>query len=157
MREVMERRALELINLENYPDLLIIDGWKGQLSSVMEIVEKNNLHWLQVVSLAKREEELFIPGKSEPIVLWKTSPELRMIQKIRDESHRFAITFNRDSRIKAMKKNILEWISGIWPKTRKILIREFGNVENLKWISHEELSKFVAKNIIEALDDHWLL
>jgi excinuclease ABC subunit C len=106
MREVMERRALELINLENYPDLLIIDWWKGQLSSVMEIVEKNNLHWLQVVSLAKREEELFIPGKSEPIVLWKTSPELRMIQKIRDESHRFAITFNRDSRIKAMKKNI---------------------------------------------------
>ena len=158
MKEVMERRCLELKKLENYPDLLIIDGWKWQLSSVMKVINSHQLKdKIQVVSLAKREEELFLPWNSEPIVLKKDSAELRMIQKIRDEAHRFAITFNRDSRIKAMKKNILEWIDGIGPKTRKKIISTYWNVENLKWISHEELSKIIPKNVIESLDDHWLL
>ncbi|MDD2871814.1 MAG: excinuclease ABC subunit UvrC, partial [Candidatus Gracilibacteria bacterium] len=137
MREVMTRRLKELEKLGNIPDLIIIDGGKGQLSSVMEIInnptlpslleDKANkdftelLKNLQVVGIAKREEELFLPGESNPIMLKKDSLELRLIQKIRDEAHRFAITFNRDSRIKAMKKNILEELPGFGPKTRKKL------------------------------------
>lgn len=156
MREVMERRCLELKEHNNYPDLLIIDGGKWQLSAVMEVLKKHAIK-IQIVWLAKKEEELFLPEKQKSIQLKKGSAELRMIQKIRDEAHRFAITFNRDSRIKAMKKNILEWISGIGPKTRKKLINKYGNIENLKWTNKEELSKIVSKNIIESLDDHWLL
>lgn len=158
MREVMERRCRELKELKNYPDLLIIDGWKWQLSAVCEIIKKHELESdIQIVSLAKKEEELFLPGLSEPITLKKDSSELRMVQKIRDEAHRFAITFNRDSRIKAMKKNILEWIDGIWPKTRKKIIKHYGNVSNLKWVEKKELQKLLPSNVVEALDDHGLL
>ena len=158
MREVMQRRLLELEKLQNYPDLIIIDGWKWQLSSVMEMVEASDLKWtLQVVGLAKREEELFLPGQSKPIVLSKDSAELRLVQKIRDEAHRFAITFNRDSRIKAMKKNILEWINGIGPKTRKKIINTYGNVDNLRNVDRKELEAHLPKNVVAALEDHWLI
>jgi excinuclease ABC subunit C len=80
-----------------------------------------------------------------------------MIQKLRDEAHRFAITFNRDSRIKAMKKNVLEAIPGIGPKTRKKLIQKYGNIENLKSIPRKELSEVIGKNVIEALEDHGII
>jgi len=103
MREVTIRRLKEIEKLKNTPDLIIIDGWKGQLSSVVEIIQEHNIE-LQVVWIAKKEEELFLPWESTPIVLSKDSNELRLVQKIRDEAHRFAITFNRDSRIKSMKK-----------------------------------------------------
>lgn len=157
MREVMTRRILELEKLENCPDLLIIDGWKGQLSAVMDIIRESNIENLQVVWLAKRDEELFLPNNPKPILLKKDSPELRMVQKIRDEAHRFAITFNRDTRIKSMKKNILESIDGIWPKTRKKIIQKYGNIENLKEQKPKDLENFLPKNIIESLENHWLL
>lgn len=169
MKEVMTRRIKEIIKTQEIPDLIIIDWWKGQLSSVVKIVQSeiNNqqnsqeirdlLQTLQLVWIAKREEELFLPGESEPIVLKKDSLELRLVQKIRDEAHRFAITFNRDKRIKAMKKNILESLPGFWPVSRKKILKEFWSVENIKNHDKKDLQKHLNKNQIHTLEDHGFL
>ena len=159
MREIMERRLLEIEKTWIIPDLIIIDWWKGQLSSVIEIVEKSKLKNLQLVWLAKKEEILYkyIDWKFEEIILDKNSQELRLVQKIRDEAHRFAITFNRDSRNKSMKKNILESLPWFWIVTRKKILKNFGWVENLKNIEKKELSKFINKTQIETLENHWLI
>lgn len=177
MREVMTRRLKELEKYNNLPDLIIIDGWKWQLSSVVEIIKEYKLSTppsggilghpldkgkklfenIQVVWIAKREEELFLPWESNPIILKKDSLELRLIQKIRDEAHRFAITFNRDSRIKSMKKNILEELPGFWPKTRKKLLNKYWNVEKLREINRDELSKILNITQLETLENHWLI
>lgn len=170
MREIMTRRLLEIKKTGKIPDLIIIDGWKWQLSSVVEILEKeinyqenslegkdylNNLKSLQLVSIAKKEEELFLPHESESIIISKESTILRMIQKIRDEAHRFAITFNRDSRIKASKRNILEELPWIWPKTRQKLLKEYWNIENIQ--NDENLKKILNKNQIETLEEHGII
>ena len=180
MREVMERRLLEIEKSWVIPDLIIIDGWKGQLSSVIEIVEKSTknklIQKLQIVWIAKREEELFIVSNLSPrssglsfqkereadytfkkIVLEKDSQELRLVQKIRDEAHRFAITFNRDSRIKSMKKNILESLPWFWPVARKKILKEFWSVDKLKDVDREDLEKVLSRNQIEILEDHGLI
>ncbi len=187
MREIMERRIQEIIKAWIIPDLIIIDWWKGQLSSVVEIVDRyldmfkksetnnyNILSKLQLVWIAKREEELFIVNKSPfldkegeasetggggftRILLSKDSQELKMVQKIRDEAHRFAITFNRDSRIKSMKKNILESLPWFWPVARKKILKTYWNVEELKNVPKNELQKILNVQQIETLDDHWLL
>lgn len=156
MREIMTRRIKEIEKIENKPDLIIIDGWKWQLSSVVEIINEYKID-LQVVWIAKREEELFLPWESLPIILKKDSLELRLIQKIRDEAHRFAITFNRDKRIKAMKKNILEELPWFWPKARKKLLKKYWNIDKIKEISKNELSEILNKAQIETLENHWLI
>ncbi len=164
MREIMHRRIKEIEKNSYIPDLIIIDGWKWQLSSVIEIVEKNKnqlklLENLQLVWLAKKEEELFVKkwDKFEKITLEKNSSELRLIQKIRDEAHRFAITFNRDSRIKSMKKNILDELPWFWPKTRSKILKKYWNIEKLKNIDKEELKLILNKNQIETLENHSII
>ena len=160
MREITKRRILELEKLWNYPDLIIIDWWKWQLSSVYEIFEKEKIEKsIQLVWIAKKEEILYTIENWEfkEFKLEKESLELRLIQKIRDEAHRFAITFNRDSRAKEGKKNILESIPGIWPKTRKLILKKFKSVENLSKQNKSELEKYLNKNIIEILENHWLI
>ena len=106
MKEVLTRRLARL-GTKNWekPDLIIIDGGKGQLSSVMQIVEELGINDIDFISLAKREEEVFLPHKSKSILLPRDSNALYLIQRIRDEAHRFAITFHRDLRSKAMKKD----------------------------------------------------
>jgi len=168
MREIMERRLLEIEKTNFIPDLIIIDWWKGQLSSVVEIIETSPLAplltWegsqrLQLVWLAKKEEILYklVDWKFEEIILEKDSTELRLVQKIRDEAHRFAITFNRDSRIKSMKKNILDSLPWFWIITRKKILKNFGSVDNLANIEKSELKKILNKNQIETLENHWLI
>jgi len=165
----MTRRINELKKLWNYPDLIVIDGWKWQLSSVLKIIEKSLLipspgeentldaNKIQIVSLAKQEEELFLPGISKSIVLSKDSPQLRLVQSIRDEAHRFAITFNRDARSANMKKNILESLPWIWPVTRKKIIRNFWSVGWLKAMSRSDIESKLWLKVTQILDDHWLL
>ena len=186
MREIMERRILEIEKSNFIPDLIIIDWWKGQLSSVVEIVEKykNNVEMfgknilknnsekrcisdtslqfiqnLQLVWIAKKEEILYKLNnwKFEEVILEKDSTELRLVQKIRDEAHRFAITFNRDSRIKSMKKNILESLPWFGIVARKKILKNFWSVENLINIEKSELEKILNKNQIITLEDHWLI
>jgi len=172
MREIIERRLLEVEKMNFIPDLIIIDWGKWQLSSVVEILEKTLVsphlispkgreiaQNLQLVWLAKKEEELFTLKNWEfsKIILEKDSVELRLVQKIRDEAHRFAITFNRNSRIKSMKKNILESLPWFGIVTRKKILKNFGSVENLINIPKSELEKFLNKTQIETLENHWLI
>ena len=107
MKEVLTRRFEKLksddISFSSMPDLIVIDGGKGQLSSVMQIVEEFGITDIDFVSLAKREEEVFLPNQSKSILFPRESNALYLIQRIRDEAHRFAITFHRDLRSKAIK------------------------------------------------------
>lgn len=168
MKEILTRRLKEIEKTGFVPDLIIIDWGKWQLSSVMQVVnnfkseiieedKKELFDKLQFVSIAKREEELFLPGEKISILLEKDSEELRLVQKIRDEAHRFAITFNRDSRIKSSKKNMLEDLPGIWPKTRQKLLKEFGNLDAIFEAGEEILSKFMTSSQLEVFRDHGLI
>ena len=144
MKEVLTRRMEKLnsddISFSSMPDLIIIDGGKGQLSSAVEIMEKYNFK-NDLISLAKREEEVFKPNQSIPYILARGSYSLRLIQLARDEAHRFAITFNRQLRSKGMYKGGLESISGVGPATRRALLRKFRTIENIKNATLEELEQ----------------
>lgn len=160
MREIIQRRILEIKKTWFIPDLIIIDWWKWQLSSVLEIIEKNLdeiplLNKLQIISLAKKEEEIFLPHQKDSIIINKESSTLRLIQKIRDEAHRFAITFNREQRIKASKKNILEELPWFWPKTRQKLLSFYWSIEDIK--NDDNLIKILSKTQLQTLKDHWII
>ena len=168
MKEIMERRLKEIMKIKNIPDLIVIDGGKWQLSSVMNIIEVfkkelsqqediNYIETLQIVSLAKQEEELFLPWKKNSIILQKDSDHLRLIQAIRDEAHRFAITFNRDKRISSMKKSILDSIPGIWPVTKKKILKNYGSLEWLKEQKKEDIERLLGQKITETLEDHGMI
>ena len=160
MKEVLTRRMEKLnsddISFSSMPDLIIIDGGKGQLSSAVEIMEK--YHFTNdLISLAKREEEVFKPNQSVPYILARGSYSLRLIQLARDEAHRFAITFNRQLRAKGMFKGGLESIQGVGPATRRALLRQFKTIENIKNATLEELeqTKGVSKPTAKIIFEHF--
>ncbi len=109
------------------PDLIVIDGGKGQLSAGMKALEPLLERGVAVVSLAKRIEEVFVPGRSDPILLEKGSDALRILQRVRDEAHRFAITFHRSRRDKAMTASVLDGVRGVGPARKRALLRHFGS------------------------------
>jgi len=160
MKEVLTRRMEKLnsddISFSSNPDLIIIDGGKGQLSSAVEILEKYK-YANDLISLAKREEEIFKPNKSLPYILERGSYSLRLIQLARDEAHRFAITFNRQLRAKGMYKGGLESIKGVGPATRRALLRKFRTIENIKNATLQELeeTKGVTKSTSKIIFDHF--
>ena len=121
------------------PDLIVIDGGKGQLSAGMKALEPLLEHGVAVVSLAKRIEEVFVPGRSDPILLEKGSDALRILQRVRDEAHRFAITFHRSRRDKAMTASVLDGVRGVGPARKRALLRHFGSPDRLLTASREEL------------------
>jgi excinuclease ABC subunit C len=121
------------------PDLIVIDGGKGQLSAGIKALEPLIERGVAVISLAKRIEEVFVPGRSEPILLEKGSDALRILQRVRDEAHRFAITFHRSRRDKAMTASVLDGVRGVGPARKRALLRHFGSPERLLGASREEL------------------
>ncbi|MFL5906970.1 MAG: excinuclease ABC subunit UvrC [Solirubrobacterales bacterium] len=121
------------------PDLIVIDGGKGQLSAGMKALEPLTERGVAVVSLAKRIEEVFVPGRSEPILLEKGSDALRILQRVRDEAHRFAITFHRNRRDQAMTASVLDGVRGVGPARKRALLRHFGSPDRLLSASREEL------------------
>lgn len=161
LSETLSRRLAELggtdASFSQTPNLLIIDGGKGQLSSTVEVLEKYNKN-IEIISLAKREEEVFVPYQSEPIVLRHSDISLQLLQRIRDEAHRFAITFHRNKRNKSMIKSELDNVKGLGEKRKKSLLKIFGSVENIKNSSLEELiskgklPKQVALNVITKFE-----
>jgi len=138
MQEVVYRRYKEYDNL---PDLVVIDGGKGQLSSALEVIRGLGLSELPVIGLAKREEEIFLEGRSDSILLDKESEALHLIQRLRDEAHRFAITYHRKLRGKRNLVSILDHIEGIGPKRRQALWKRFASLEDMKQATEEELAQ----------------
>lgn len=146
LQETLERRLTRLKNhdgesFKEKPDLIVIDGGKGQLSSTYEILKEMHLeNDIEIIALAKKLEEVFVVGESLPKLLKYGSAELKLLQRIRDEAHRFAITFHRQMRTKAQTETELDGIAGLGPKKIDNLLKAFGTVENIKKASVEELS-----------------
>ena len=145
LQETLERRFKRLQNLDGesfkeMPDLIVIDGGKGQLSSTYEILEEFHLEdKIEMISLAKKLEEVFTVGHSNPVILKYGSAELKLLQRIRDEAHRFAITFHRQTRTKAQTETELQNIPGLGAKKIDALLKAFGSTESIKKATAEEL------------------
>lgn len=145
LKEVLSRRISKLGTDEEEkfakPDLIVIDGGKGQLSSVEEVFVAKGITDIDLISLAKKEEEIFTLSSPEPIVLSRRDYCLRLLQRLRDEAHRFAITYHRHTHEKTNLQSELTKIEGIGEKKRKALIDKFGSLENIKRASKEELKE----------------
>jgi excinuclease ABC subunit C len=129
------------------PDLIIIDGGKGQLGRVVKVMEEFGLIGVvPVVGLAKQEEEIFFPHKSEPLLLPRHSQGLYLVQRIRDEAHRFGITAHRKKRTKLGLASQLDAIPGIGPNRRKALLKHFGSIDNIKQANIEDIMKVKGMN-----------
>jgi len=141
------------------PNLVVIDGGKGQLNRAVEVMRDLGVEGVTTVSLAKRMEEVFLPGRADPIVIPRGSEALYLLQSIRDEAHRFALTYHRLKRTKAMTKSALDGIPGLGETRRKKLLKHFGSVKKVREASVEDLNAVagiphtVAEAIYEALHD----
>jgi len=135
-----------------YPDLIVVDGGKGQLHSSHQVLFDKGIN-IPIISLAKREEEVFIPGKSDPINIKKDSEAGYLLQRIRDEAHRFAIEFNRSSRDKKMVKSALDDIPGIGPKMKTRLLTHFGSVAKIKEASEVQLQQIAGEELGSKIKD----
>jgi excinuclease ABC subunit C len=147
MAEVIRRRLERLkANDEKFmpaPDLILLDGGKGQLSAVVPVMEEmgvaSELPDIPLRSLAKRDEEVFQPGRPEPVVLERNSPELHLLQRVRDEAHRFANTYHRKLRGQDMTASVLDELPGVGPTRKKKILAHFGTPEAFLNASLEEL------------------
>jgi excinuclease ABC subunit C len=141
------------------PNLVVIDGGKGQLNRTVEVMDELGVRGVAVVSLAKRMEEVFIPGRAEPVRIPRGSEALYLLQSIRDEAHRFALTYHRLKRGKRMTRSALDGIPGLGEGRRKRLLKHFGSVKQIRAASLEDLSSVggipqtVAEAVYEALHD----
>jgi len=144
---------------ENIPDLILIDGGKGHLTAVQTVFMEMGISTDQVplASLAKQEEEVFVPHSPDPMILPRNSQGLFLVQRVRDEAHRFAITYHQKLRSKRQTQSGLDTVNGIGPKRRKLLIQRFGSVQGIRDASMEELTTVkgmtiaLAQNIKEQL------
>jgi excinuclease ABC subunit C len=161
MYEVLNRRLHRAMEEKEYPDLWVIDGGKGQLNVALEVLrEFDLLEQIDVVSLAKQhvlndardraivksEERVFLPNRKDPVVLPKNSTALFLLVRIRDEAHRFAITYNRELRRRARLRSVLDDIQGIGPVRRRALLRHFGSLKRIRAASVEEIAVVKGMN-----------
>jgi excinuclease ABC subunit C len=123
------------------PNLVVIDGGRGQLSAGLQELAGFRERGVAVVSLAKRIEELFLPGRRAPLVLDHATPELQLLQRVRDEAHRFAITHHRSRRSKSMVESVLDDVPGLGEVRRKTLIKHFGSLKRLRAASVEDIAE----------------
>jgi excinuclease ABC subunit C len=157
MEEVVFRRYSRLIN-ENkpLPQLIVIDGGKGQLSSAVSALDKLNLRGkISIIGIAKKLEEIYFPGDSVPIYINKNSQTLKVIQHLRDEAHRFGITFHRDKRSKDFITSELNEINGIGEKTTQKLLKEFKSVKTIKEQTFPSLSKSIGSSKAQIVFDYF--
>ena len=153
MEEVLARRVSQLLEQSDrsphdaerdesfaaVPDLIVIDGGKGQLSAGMRSLEPLVERGTAVIGLAKRLEEVYVPGRSEPLEIAADSEALRLLQRVRDEAHRFALDHHRSRRSKAMTGSLLDELRGVGPVRKRALLEHFGSPERLVAASREEL------------------
>ena len=168
MREVISRRYKKLLekkdiskkldSFSKVPDLILIDGGKGQLSSALQVLLELGFSNIPIAGIAKREEEIFMPYNEDPIMLDRSSQGLYLIQRVRDEAHRFAITYHRNIRQKKSIQSELDTINGIGKVKKKALLKKFGSTEKIKNSSIKEITTIknindnLARNILEALN-----
>ena len=137
---------------ESLPDLLLIDGGKGQLSSAVQALREVGTETQPVLGIAKRLEEVFLPGHSTPIILPKTSASLRLLQMLRDEAHRFALKNHRDQRGKRTLTSSLDNIPGVGPKRRNALLKLFGSVQRIRAASTQDIADIPGFSLHLAKD-----
>lgn len=157
MREVVYRRYHRLIEEGSpLPQLIVIDGGKGQLSAACESLKELGIYGkVAIVGIAKRLEEIYYPEDSIPLYLDKNSESLKIIQHLRDEAHRFGITFHRNQRSKGQVKSELDNIKGIGEGTKRLLLKEFKSVKRIKSASSEEIEKVVGKHKATLIDKYF--
>ena len=157
MEEVVYRRYKRLLDeKEPLPNLIIIDGGKGQLSSALKSIDELGLRGkIAIIGIAKRLEELFYPGDSIPLYLDKKSETLKVIQQLRNEAHRFGITFHRDKRSKSALNSSMESIPGIGEKTMQALIQHFKSVKRLKLATEKEISDVIGVSKAKKIADFY--
>lgn len=162
MREVLRRRYTKLLDSgeDERPDLIVVDGGRGQLNTGLEVLKSLNLTSIPIIGLAKEFEHIFIPDYPNPIILPSNSRALHLLMRVRDEAHRFAVTYHKTLRTKDIQDSILDDIPGVGPKRKLKLIRHFGSVQNIKKASTEEIgevegiSQKLAKMIHMQLEDN---
>jgi excinuclease ABC subunit C len=156
MREVVGRRyKRQLEEGKELPDLVLIDGGKGQLGAAEKALEELGLGEQPVASLAKKEELIYVRGREEPLALPHSSPVLQLVQRVRDEAHRFAIGFHRQARSKRTLRSELDEIAGVGPATRRKLLSRFGSVRGVRSASEAELASAVGKAVAARVRRHF--
>jgi len=152
MKEVIKRRYTMLLE-RNYslPDLILVDGGKGQLNAAHSVLEDLGIDGIPIIGLAKKFEEIYVPDKKDPINLPMNSPLLELFQQVRDEAHRFAVRLHKKRRIKRITGSKLDDIKGIGPTTRNKLLTHFGSLANIKKASQEEISQVVGTNLAKTI------
>ena len=157
MEEVVFRRYSRLLDeKKSLPQLIVIDGGKGQLSSAVSAIDRLNLRGkISIIGIAKKLEEIYFPGDSVPIYINKNSQTLKVIQHLRDEAHRFGITFHRDKRSKAFITSELNSVSGVGEKTIQKLLNDFKSVKSIKEQTIESLIKSVGKSKAKIVMDYF--
>ncbi len=155
MHEIVSRRLRRLKEeAKPMPDLILVDGGKGQLHAAMQALKEQNCEEVPILGLAKRLEEIFLPNQEESILLPKTSAALRLLQQVRDEAHRFAITFQRSKRKAHLSESWLDEVPGIGEKTKFKLIRAFKSPLKIKEASLEELTQVLGKSVAKKLMEY---
>ncbi|GAB4297204.1 MAG: excinuclease ABC subunit UvrC [Ignavibacteriaceae bacterium] len=156
MEEVIRRRYSKVIEQKKpIPDLIMVDGGKGQLSSAVGVLKKLGIKDYNIIGLAKRLEEVYLPGQSDPCSIPKTSSGLKLLQQIRDEAHRFAITFHRLRRSKRTLKSELTDIKGIGPSTAEKLLKQIGSIAEISRVDESKLSEIVGEAKAKILKNYF--
>jgi len=156
VKEVIQRRYTRVLQEEStLPDLIMVDGGKGQLSSAVDVLVQLGLTNVPVIGLAKRLEEVFVPESSDALTLPRTSSGLRLLQQIRDEAHRFAITYHRTLRSKRILQTELDLIEGIGKKRAKELLEAFGSVQGVKFATEEQIAEIVGAKVAQNIKDYF--
>ncbi len=153
LAEVLRRRLKRVLSAKEswpQPDLIIVDGGKPQLNAALKVKDQLDLE-IPLAALAKKEELLFTPGSQKPLRLAKDSPALFLVQRMRDEAHRFAITFHRRLRNQRGQRSLLDEIRGIGPKRKKLLLQKYGSLQAISLASETELDKLIGQKAATAL------
>ena len=157
MQEVVQRRYTRILEEGTpMPDLIMVDGGKGQLSSAREILRKLGLERQPIIGLAKRLEEVYVPAQSDPLSIPKTSAGLKLLQQIRNEAHRFAITFHRTLRSKRILHTELDLVKGVGKARAKELLEAFGSVQGVKFASEEQLAEIVGAVVAGRIKEYFV-
>ena len=152
--EVVSRRYRRLVKESSpLPDLILIDGGKGQLHFAYQALSELDAEGTALASIAKREEHIFVQGREEPVILERTSNVLHLLQAIRDEAHRFALTYHRKRRSLRDFSSSLDQVPGVGEKRRKRLLRNFGSVRGVRQATLEELIPYVGEKVARSIKE----